>query len=62
MHINKSNDTYSVEMNNVEYVVFKKVFSKLIFNPEGVSNYFKLIPEEIEEVRKMNGTLYGIRY
>jgi hypothetical protein len=49
-------------MNRFEYEVFKKVFSKLIFNPEGVSNYFKMTPEEVEEVRKINGTLYGIRY
>lgn len=64
MHIfrNTSDLTYSVEMNRFEYEVFKKVFSKLIFNPEGVSNYFKMTPEEVEEVRKINGTLYGIRY
>jgi hypothetical protein len=49
-------------MNSFEYEVFKKVFDRLLFNPEGVSNQFKLPSEEVEIVRKMNGTMYGIRY
>jgi hypothetical protein len=63
MYVNRNtNHTYSVDLNVAEYRVLKKVFDRLLFNPEGVSNQFKLPTEEVEIVRKMNGTLYGIRY
>jgi hypothetical protein len=63
MYIDKKNDfTYNLEMNAAEYQVFKNVFGKLIFNPDGISNYFKMIPEDVEIVRKMDGTMYGVKY
>jgi hypothetical protein len=64
MHVyqNATDSTYTVGLNAAEYQVFKKILSRLIFNPEGVSNQFKLSKDEISVIRKMNGTLYGIRY
>jgi hypothetical protein len=62
MFIRKGVDIiHTVEMNSLEYQVFKKIFSTLIFNPEGVSNQFILTKEEADIVRKMGDYMHVIR-
>jgi hypothetical protein len=62
MYIRKGVDIIpTVEMNSLEYKVFKKVFSTLIFNSEGVSNQFILTKEEADIVRKMGDYMHVIR-
>lgn len=53
--------TYTMELNEDEYKAIKEILNKLIFNPNGVSNQFKLPHHEIEVLRQMNGYLYTYR-
>jgi hypothetical protein len=63
MYIKRNRDDHTnyIEMNDVEYQVFKKIFSILIFNPKGVSNYFKVSNEEADIVRKIGAYMHVIR-
>jgi hypothetical protein len=62
MYIRKGVDIiHTVEMNSLEYQVFKKIFSTLIFNPEGVSNQFQVGREEADIVRKIGAYIHVIR-
>jgi hypothetical protein len=62
MYIRKGVDIINtVEMNSLEYQVFKKVFSTLIFNSEGVSNQFQVSSEEADIIRKMGAFMHVIR-
>jgi hypothetical protein len=63
MYIKRNRDDHTnyIEMNDVEYQVFKKIFSTLIFNPECVSNYFKVSNDEADIVRKIGAYMHVIR-
>lgn len=61
MYINNTaTNTYKLEMNSKEYQVFRKVFDRLIFNPDGVSNAFRFEDEEIKLVKNINAYLYAM--
>jgi hypothetical protein len=53
--------TYSLDMNEDEFKVMKKLYDKLLFNPEGVSNYFKVTSQDVEIINQMRTQLNGIR-
>jgi hypothetical protein len=63
MYIKRNRDGHTnyIEMNDVEYKVFKKIYSTLIVNPEGVSNQFILTKEEADIARKMGAYMHVIR-
>lgn len=62
MYIEKYIDnTYAMELNEQEFAVLKKLYGKLLFNPECVSNQFKLPTEDIEIIKHMNRYLHGVR-
>jgi hypothetical protein len=52
---------YTLELNEDEFKTVKKVIDKLLFNPEGVSNYFKVTGEEAKIVNQIRTQLNGIR-
>jgi hypothetical protein len=54
--------TYSLDMNEDEFKVMRKVIDKLIFNPEGVSNYFKVTGQDVEFINQMRIQLNGIKH
>jgi hypothetical protein len=63
MHINKYYDdiTYVLEMNEDEFKVMKKMIDKLLFNPDGVSNYFKVTDQDVEIINQMRIQLNGMK-
>jgi predicted nucleic acid-binding protein len=52
---------YTLEMNEDEFKVMKMLYDKLIFNPEGVSNYFKVTDQDVEIINQMRIQLNGIK-
>jgi hypothetical protein len=53
--------TYSLDMNEDEFKTVKKVIDKLLFNPEGVSNYFKVTDQDVQIINQIRTQLNGIR-
>jgi hypothetical protein len=49
-------------MNEDEFKVMKMVYDKLIFNPEGVSNYFKVTGQDVEIINQMRIQLNGMKH
>ena len=56
---NNAANTYKVEMNSKEYQAFSEVFDRLIFNPDGVSNQFKLENNKVKVVKSMSLQVYA---
>jgi hypothetical protein len=54
--------TYSLDMNEDEFKVVRKVIDKLIFNPEGVSNYFKVTNQDVEIINQMRIQMNGMKH
>jgi hypothetical protein len=52
-------NTYKVEMNSKEYEAFSEVFDRIIFNPDGVSNQFKLENNKVKVVKSMSLQVYA---
>jgi hypothetical protein len=52
---------YTLEMNEDEFKVVRKVIDKLIFNPEGVSNYFKVTDHDVQIINQTRTQLNGTR-
>jgi hypothetical protein len=63
MFIRKYTDdlTYTLDMNEDEFKTVKKVIDKLLFNPEGVSNYFKVTGQDVEIINQIRTQLNGMR-
>jgi hypothetical protein len=57
--VNNAANTYKVEMNSKEYETFSEVFDRIIFNPEGVSNQFKLTNDKVKVVKSMSLQVYA---
>jgi hypothetical protein len=53
---------YRVDMNEDEFKVMKMLYDKLIFNPEGVSNYFKVTGQDVEIINQMRIQLNGMKH
>jgi hypothetical protein len=53
---------YRVDMNEDEFKVMKMLYDKLIFNPEGVSNYFKVTGQDVEIINQMRVQLNGMKH
>jgi hypothetical protein len=53
---------YTLELNEDEFKTVKKVIDKLIFNPEGVSNYFKVTGQDVEIINQMRIQLNGMKH
>jgi hypothetical protein len=53
--------TYSLDMNEDEFKTVKKVIDKLLFNPEGVSNYFKVTDQDVQIIDQIRTQLNGVR-
>jgi hypothetical protein len=53
---------YRVEMNENEFKVMKMLYDKLIFNPEGVSNYFKVTDQDVQIINQMRMQLNGMKH
>jgi hypothetical protein len=61
MYISKrENKIYTMELNQIEYNVIKKMIDKLIFNPDNVSNYFKVTSKEADIVRHFQKYMHGM--
>jgi hypothetical protein len=54
-------DLTSLDLNDDEIKVLRKLIDKLLFNPEGVSNYFKVTGEEVEIINQMRTSLNGMK-
>lgn len=62
MYIDKTTaTTFVLEMNELEYSVIKRMIDKLIFNPDNVSNQFKVTDIEVEVINQMRTNLNNIR-
>jgi hypothetical protein len=53
---------YRVDMNEDEFKVMKMLYDKLIFTPEGVSNYFKITGKDVEIINQMRIQLNGMKH
>jgi hypothetical protein len=58
---NTADLTYTLDLNEDEYKVMRKIIDKLVFNPDGVSNYFKVTDGEVKIVDQMRNSLNHIR-
>jgi hypothetical protein len=54
-------DQTSLDLNNDEIKVLCKVIDKLIFNPEYVSNQFKVTSRDVEVINQMRTSLNGVK-
>jgi hypothetical protein len=62
MYISKgANLTHTMELNETEFMVMKRMINKLIFNSSGVSNQFKVSNKEIEVINQMRSNLNFVR-
>jgi hypothetical protein len=63
MYIRRYTDdlTFTLDLNEDEYKMMRKIIDKLAFNPEGVSNQFKIPTEEVKIVNQMRNNLNYIR-
>jgi hypothetical protein len=52
---------HHIRMNEEEFDIFKKLMNKIIFNPEGVSNYFKVTGEDVHIINQMRTQLNGMK-
>jgi hypothetical protein len=52
---------YTLELNEEEFKTVKKVIDKLLFNPDGVSNYFKVTGEDIHIINQIRTQLNGVK-
>jgi hypothetical protein len=57
--VNVAANTHKIEMNSKEYEAFSEVFGRLIFNPDGVSNQFKLENDKVKVVKSMSLQIYA---
>jgi hypothetical protein len=56
-----TDDQTSLDLNNDEIKVLRKLIDKLLFNPECVSNQFKVTSRDVEVINQMRTSLNGIR-
>jgi hypothetical protein len=56
---NTAANTHKIEMNSKEYQAFSELFSRLIFNPDGVSNQFRLENDKVKVVKSMSLQVYA---
>jgi hypothetical protein len=56
-----TDDQTSLDLNNDEIKVLRKIIDKLLFNPECVSNQFKINSRDVEVINQMRTQLNGVR-
>jgi hypothetical protein len=63
MYIRRYTDdlAYTLELNEEEFKTVKKVIDKLLFNPEGVSNYFKVTGEDVHIINQIRTQLNSVK-